>query len=175
MAEASQSYVVGDIVALSFHGTVEPIPSVQERIKEDGTINLPFIGSVKAAGKTPAEIQTEVLHLYVPRFTPRLTIIPGSDRRVYFVGGQVAHPGRYEAVGPLTVFKAIESAGGFTDYAARRHVMVTRADGRAFVVNCVKVAKNPSLDLLIYPGDKIQVPPTTPPGWRLKLESTSPK
>lgn len=58
MAEANGTYVVGDIIALSFPGMVGPtISAIQERIKEDGTITLPLIGSVKAAGKTPAELQ----------------------------------------------------------------------------------------------------------------------
>ena len=48
--------------------------------------------------------------------------------------------------------KAIASAGGFTDFANKKKVRLTRVDGRTQIVNCVKALENPSLDLEVYPG-----------------------
>ena len=56
------------------------------------------------------------------------------------------------------MLKAIASAGGFTDFANKKKVKLTRVDGRTQTVNCVKALDNPSLDLEVYPGDKIHVP-----------------
>lgn len=136
------------------------------RIKEDGTVTLPLIGAVEAAGKTPEELQRVIHDLYVPRYYKSLSF--SVPRRVYYVNGQVRAPGRQEYIGPTTVLKAIVSAGDFTEYAARRHIVLTRVDGKRFLVNYIKAAKEPSLDLPIYPGDKIEVPLTTPPSvWRI--------
>ena len=58
----------------------------------------------------------------------------------------------------MTVLKAVSAAGGFTDYAKRVAVEVTRTDGTKVVVNCKKAQKNPKLDIPISPGDRISVP-----------------
>ena len=99
----------------------------------------------------------------MPDFYKRLTVTVSTERRVYYVGGQVKGPGRQEYIGTITVTKAIQSAGDFTDFAAKTRVELTRADGRKVMVNCNKAAKDPSLDPPVYPGDKINVPLR---GWR---------
>jgi protein involved in polysaccharide export with SLBB domain len=98
-----------------------------------------------------------VYELYVPRFY-RPGVIPVPDRRVYFVGGQVRSPCRQMYLGATTVTKAIQSASDFTDFAAKRRVELTRADGQKLVIDCERAARNPALDLPVYPGDKIVVP-----------------
>ena len=121
---------------------------------------MPLIGDVNAAGRTYAELNETVYELYVPRFyRPGTFRIP--DKRIYFVGGEVKSPGRQMYLGATTVTKAIQSAGDFTDSAAKRRVVLTRADGAKFVVDCEKATRNSSLDLLVYPGDKVDVPQRT--------------
>ncbi len=151
-------FVIGDLVKVTFSGTIEPIQAHEERIKDDGTITLPHIGAIKADGKTPGELQKAITDAYVPDYYKRLTVTVSSDRRVYYVGGQVRSPGRQEYLGTTTVTKAIQSAGDFTDFADRRKVLLTRADGKKFTVNCIKAAKDPALDMAVFPGDKLEVP-----------------
>ena len=56
------------------------------------------------------------------------------------------------------VLKAVQTAGGFTEFAKRTRVQITRADWRKETpVNCDKAVKNPKLDLAIFPGDQIFV------------------
>jgi protein involved in polysaccharide export with SLBB domain len=152
----------GETVVVSFSGLsqdleLEMAPSTQI-IKDDGTINLPYVGSVKAAGKTPGELQNDIHDLYVPKYFVRLTISVTSEDRVYYVGGEVKQPGRQLYVGATTVTKAIQSAGDFTDFANRGKVWLIRADGMRIKVNCNKALEDPSQDLPVYPGDQIQVP-----------------
>ena len=154
----SDRFAVGDLVRVIFSGITDPIQPHEERIKEDGTITLPLIGAIKADGKTPGELQKAITSAYVPDYYKRLTVTVTSDRRVYYVGGQVRQPGRQEYIGTTTVTKAIQSASDFNDFADRRNVVLTRADGKKFTVNCLKAAKDPALDLPVFPGDKIEVP-----------------
>jgi polysaccharide export outer membrane protein len=151
-------FVAGDQVTVKFSGTVDQIPPHEERIKDDGTITLPLIGAVKAEGKTPGELQKEIHDRYVPDLYRRLTITVQGEQRFYYVGGQVKNPGRQFYVGATTVTKAIQSAGDFTDFAAKTRVELTRPGGRKDVIDCIKATKDPSLDLEVYPGDKINVP-----------------
>jgi protein involved in polysaccharide export with SLBB domain len=154
---ATYRFAVGDLITVRFADTNQISPQ-EERIKEDGTITLPLIGAVKAAGKTPEELQREIHELYGPRYY-QPSWVPGVRvQRIYYVGGQVNQPGRQVYLGPTTVTKAIESAGGFTEFTRGTRVELTRNDGKRFIVNCIKAAKDPSLDLPVYPGDKISVP-----------------
>ncbi|HEY1718530.1 MAG TPA: polysaccharide biosynthesis/export family protein [Verrucomicrobiae bacterium] len=157
---------VGETVVITFSGggnvgqdSQTPImPQHQEPIKEDGTITLDLIGSVKAAGKTPGELQNEIHDLYVPKYYVRLTVTVSSQDRVFYVGGEVVKPGVFQYLGETTVTKAIQSAGDFTDFANRGKVWLIRANGQRIKVNCTKALENPSLDPPVYPGDQIQVP-----------------
>ncbi|MFO1511619.1 MAG: polysaccharide biosynthesis/export family protein [Verrucomicrobiota bacterium] len=158
LTETGNRFAIGDQVTIKFSGTVDTIPQHEERIKDDGNITLTLIGAVKAAGKTPGELQKEIHDRYVPDYYKRLTVIVEGEQRVYYVGGQVRAPGRQVYLGATTVTKAIQSAGDFTDFAAKRRVELFRADGKKFFIDCKKAAKDPSLDLPVYPGDKIDVP-----------------
>lgn len=156
--QQADEFRIGDLVVVNLSGLPETIPPHEERIKEDGTITLPYIGAVKAAEKTPGELQNEIHDLYVPKIYLHLTVTVTSQERVYYVGGEVKLPGRQVYMGETTVIKAIQSAGDFTDFANRRKVTVTRADGKVIKVNCNKALENPALDLPVFPGDKIHVP-----------------
>ena len=59
----------------------------------------------------------------------------------------------------MTVLRAIDTGGGFTDFAAKKRVQLTRAGSKKVItVNCVRALTHPDLDLEVFPGDKIFVP-----------------
>jgi polysaccharide export outer membrane protein len=131
----------------------------EELIREDGTISPPLLGKpVQAAGKKVGELQDELLKLYVPDFFKTLTITVKYEERYFFVGGQVRNPRQYPYLSQMTVLKAIQAAGDFTDFAKRTDVRITRSNGKTEIVNCKKAQNNSKLDLPIYPGDRIWVP-----------------
>ncbi|MCU0771833.1 MAG: polysaccharide export protein [Verrucomicrobia bacterium] len=154
---ATDVFRVGDVVSVTFSGTSEAIPAHQERIKEDGTITLFLVKSVKAAGKTPGELQRELQDRY-DDYYKTLVVTVASFERFYYVGGEVKRPGAQPYLGETTVTKAIQAAGDFTDFAKKGNVQVIRADGTKLKVNFGKAIDDPSLDPPIYPGDKIHVP-----------------
>jgi len=151
-------FQVGDSVTVTFSGTSEQIPPHQESVKDDGTITLPYIGAVQALNKTPGELQKEIHDLYVPKYYRTLTVTVTSESQFFYVGGEVKLPNRYPYLSEITVLKAIQSAGDFTDFANRKKVRLTHANGQTEIVNCVKALDNPQLDRPVYPGDKIYVP-----------------
>jgi len=154
---AVERFRIGDTVTVTFSGVEPPPPPHEERIKEDGTITLPMIGSVIAAGKTAGELQKEIQERY-SRYYTRLTVTVKSLERFYYVGGEVRSPGRYPWLGELTVTQAIQSAGDFTDFARKTRVLLVRANGQTEVVNCRKAIENAELDPKVMPGDRIHVP-----------------
>ncbi len=150
----------GDLVVVRF----SELPSEQqmqpheERIKDDGTITLPYIGAVKALGKTPGELQKEIQVAYVPKYFKRLTVTVQPFEQFYYVSGQVKGGGKIIYTGDITVTKAIAGAGGFSDFADQKKVRLTRSDKTVLIINCKKIEQDPTQDVSVLPGDQIYVP-----------------
>ena len=148
---------VGYTVIVNVTGVPVDITPHQEAIKEDGTITLPDIGKVKAAGKTAGELQDAIRDLYVPSIYTRATVTVNVGDRVYYVRGEVKAPGRQVYTAETTVTRAITAAGDFTDFSDRKNVWLIRASGQRFKINCFKALEHPELDPPVYPGDQIEV------------------
>lgn len=151
---------VGDVVAVIYSG-LDPAnlpPPHEERVNEDGTITLHLINSVVVLGKTPGELQKEIHGRYVPKYFNHIVITVGGLDLFYFVGGEVRAPSKQQWTGEVTVTRAIQGCGDFTDFANRKKVQLIRADGSIIKVNCIEALKNPQLDPKVSPGDKIHVP-----------------
>jgi protein involved in polysaccharide export with SLBB domain len=148
----------GDILTISFSDLPTSSPAFQERVNDDGTITLQYSETFKAAGKTRQQLQQEIKERYVPKYYKYLTVTITPMLQFYFVGGEVRSPGRYEHVGKMTVRKALQSAGDFTDFANKKKVKLTRATGEKHTINAIKALNNPELDLEVLPGDTLHVP-----------------
>jgi polysaccharide export outer membrane protein len=151
----------GETVIIAFSDVSTVIPPMELNVTDDGAITLIYNQTFKAAGKTTAQLAREIRLRYVPAYFVNLTVTVShlNQTRFYYVGGEVKVPGRQIWLGPITVTRAIQSAGDFTDFANKRKVTLVRADGRRTQkVNCVKALEDPQLDPPVYPGDKISVP-----------------
>ena len=126
----------------------------------DGYLNLPYLGRIQVARMTASAIQVTIEHAYTSQgiFThPTITLNIAPSARFVNVGGQVKAPQRVAYTPDMTVLSAINAAGDFSDYADQGKVQLTR-DGRVSIVNCKKARKDPSQDVKVLPGDRIQVP-----------------
>jgi polysaccharide biosynthesis/export protein len=156
--ESRNTFNVGDLVTVIFAPTSgDVIPPHMERVHEDGTVVLPLIGSITALGKTTGELQKEIHDLYVPKLYISLGVTVASEARYFYVDGEVKIPGQKEFPGQMTLAKAISVAGGFTDFARKSKVRVTRGN-QTQAFNAEKAINDPAYDFAIYPGDKIYVP-----------------
>ncbi len=152
---------VGDALTVSFSDLPPNAglpPESRPRVGPDGTITLPFNITIHCLGKTAPEIQKEIRSAYVPRYFVNLTAAVKFEDRYYFVGGEVRVPQRLIYFGPgITVLRAIDSAGGFTDFSKRSKIEVRRANGQTESVNWEKARKDSKLDLPVFPNDQIIV------------------
>jgi len=152
---------IGDTVTVVFSGLPDELAAQEKPIKEDGTITLPDIGRVKAAGLTPGELEDFIHNLYVPKVYTHLTVtVKTTSDRVYYVRGEVNKPDRFLYAGQITVTKAITTAGDFNSYANRKKVWLTRANGQRFSLNCIRILAGKDPDPPVYPGDQIEVTKT---------------
>jgi polysaccharide export outer membrane protein len=151
---------VGDELTVSFFDITPAIQPITDQIKEDGTITLIYNEKFQAVGKTISQLQNDVHARYVPAYVKYMTVNIAVLNRLYTVSGEVKSGNSFSYPGRMTVLQAIANAGGFTDYANKKKVKVTRADHRQILVDCVKAQQDPELDIAIFPGDRIYVPPT---------------
>jgi polysaccharide export outer membrane protein len=159
-APQPEVFRAGDSLTIVWADLPVPTAPFEGKIKEDGTITLLLNQTFTAAGKTAGELEQEIRACYVPKYYKNMTVTVSSKEstRWYYVLGEVRVPNRQIYNSRITVLQAIASAGGFTDFANKKKVKLTRVDGRTQIVNCSKALENPTLDLEVYPGDTIHVP-----------------
>jgi polysaccharide export outer membrane protein len=141
----------GDAVRLITYG--EDGLTGEFRVSDAGTIALPLLGGVRAAGLTPAELETSVADklkagklLRDPSVVAEVTAY-----RPIFVLGEVNKPGQYPYQPGMTVVTAAAVAGGFTYRAIEDYASVLRtADGRAVEGKALR-------QTFLQPGDVVTV------------------
>lgn len=146
----------GDSLVVSVQGVPDPSNNAVQ-INDQGVISLPLIGSVTAAGITPADLSQRIRDTYVDkRIYTTVDISVAVTERYVYVGGEVQRPGRIIWTPDLTVTKAIQAAGGFTLYAREEAVNLVR-EQNAYQVNAALAQRSPAEDIPLMPGDSIQV------------------
>jgi polysaccharide biosynthesis/export protein len=160
---------VGDVVAINVWENKEF--NTEATIRPDGTITMPLIGDLKAAGETPSSLKGQIKTLladYV-KSTPgtELVTIAVKDWRSYkfTIHGEVGRPGVYTAAGFVTIADALAMAGGPTRFAKQGEVKIFRVDPatratREIPIDYGKITSGRRLDMNIWilPGDTISVP-----------------
>jgi polysaccharide export outer membrane protein len=133
-------------------------------VRPDGKISLPLINDIPAAGLTPMELRdmlTERFAAYIQN--PNVSVVVREIHSLKVsVLGNVRMPGRYELKGNSTVLDALALAQGFTDFAARRKIVILRRDGEAqqrlrFDYDAA-IKGDGNKNILVRSGDIIVVP-----------------
>jgi polysaccharide export outer membrane protein len=152
----------GDVLKISFPGSANL--NTTQPIRRDGMISMPLVGEVKAAGKTPAELEKDLIDLYSTQLVSKEVVVEvQSSSCPVYVTGSVLRPGRIMSDHPITALEAIMEAGGF-DYAKAnlKGVEVVRQEGdhpRKFTLNLKQVMEGKTGEpFYLKPADIIYVP-----------------
>lgn len=128
-------------------------------VDENGMVKFRFIGSVRAAGRTLAELEREIELEYTERqkIYREVFVRVNVPYTFYFIGGEVRQPGRYPISGRVTLSQAIVAAGNFTEWARRDgRLILVRNDERNVIV-FRDILQDPALDIELRTGDVITV------------------
>jgi protein involved in polysaccharide export with SLBB domain len=94
-----------------------------------------------------------------PNFAPVPFVEPQLEyytpERSYSIGGEVKAPNRYAWFPGMTLMKAIQSAGDFTEQANRKRIEIQRRDGTVEIIH--GILKPEANDPQVFPGDIITV------------------
>lgn len=148
-------------------------PPVTLQITDSGDLEVPYIGRVRAEGKTPRALAFELKGLLEADYYHFATVIIGLDVAGQRSPGLVYVTGMVGSPGPLTippgekftVSKAILRAGGFANFANQRKVKLTRQVGnegqtQTQVIDVKQIIEKgrQDLDVEVLPNDLILVP-----------------
>jgi polysaccharide export outer membrane protein len=156
-------YVIGvdDVLSIVYWRDKDMTTDVV--VRPDGMISLPLLNDIMAAGLTPTALRDRLMaesKLFVK--DPNVTVVVRQiNSRKVFITGEVAKPGPYQVTSPITVIDLIAMAGGLTQYAHRKKIIILVNDRgkrttRKFNYN--DIGKNPSQNIELKPGDTVVVP-----------------
>lgn len=144
----------GDTIRIYVYG--EPDLTFEKLlIGQNGRISYPFLGELKVIGKSAAQLQQNLIDGLRPDYLidPRISVSI-VKYRPFFVNGEVKRPGGVDFQPGLTLRKAISLAGGFTERANKKQVLLI-ADTDASLTE-----QKVSLDYRVQPGDIFTVQDT---------------
>lgn len=147
---------------------LQEMASLERRVSEKGTVNLPFLGEVPASGLTDAElaarIKTELEKQVLQRASVSVQVREFRARPISVIGA-VNTPGNLEFAGRWTLLEAITAAGGLTEAHGKtvyilRHADNGLSDQVAIDLDDLFVRADPRVNIPIFPNDLINVPAT---------------
>ena len=160
------AYKIGGGDILEIMTWKEPEFSREEvLVRTDGKISFPLLGDIHVSGRTPLQVKKDIetgLKDYVDN--PIVTIhvkIPGSQK--IYILGEVVNPGEYPLVKDLTVLQAFALAGGFTEWASKKEIILLRNEGgkeKIYRINYKDIVqgKDYSQNIHLKANDTIIVP-----------------
>ena len=134
-------------------------------VRSDGKISFPLVNDFPAAGLSPMELKfnlEKALKAYVEHPVVTVTVTnPGSQK--FYILGEVMRTGEYPLIKQLTVLQAFALAGGFTEWASKKEIILLRHEGGAdkiYRINYKEITKGEdfSQNLKLKADDTIIVP-----------------
>ncbi|KQM67799.1 hypothetical protein ASE75_02540 [Sphingomonas sp. Leaf17] len=130
-------------------------------VRDDGTIRLPFIGNLRVAGRTTAEIEAMIVAKLrgMSQAPQALVTISGNMTNTILVSGAVTRPGRQQlSLVRERLLDAIAAAGGTGERDGPQSTVVrfTR-DGQSAEAYLGTIAPGSAADLTLLPGDRIDL------------------
>lgn len=131
----------------------------EQTVAQDGTIQVPYAGHVRVAGKRPADVEKEIVEaLQGKAIEPQAVVtISKNVSNTVTVTGEVTNGLRVPlSVNGDRILSVIAEAGGLRSPARDCFVRLTR-DGRTLSVPFNKILANPQENIFVRPGDVITV------------------
>jgi polysaccharide export outer membrane protein len=158
---------VGDLIAINVWENNNL--NTEATIRPDGTITMPLVGDLKAAGETPSSLKGRIksrLGDFVKLQGTEITVAVKSWRSYRFtIQGEVTRAGVFTSDQFLTVSDALALAGGLSRFAKRSELTLLRRDPKTSQLRRIPLdfealasGQRPDMNIYVLPGDTIWVP-----------------
>jgi len=137
-------------------------------VSDAGTINMPHLGLVRAAGVRSEALALDLQNRYKAAgiyTNPTIQVISTAEdgtinQQQVFIGGQVRRSGPVPFSNDLTLWQAVQAAGGPTEFGSMKRVKLIRGGAqKTYDLTVPEFMKVP-----LRPNDAIDVPQKTPWG-----------
>jgi polysaccharide export outer membrane protein len=171
-AAAQTDYLIGsqDVLTITVFGEADL--SSKYTVEQDGTINFPLIGRVKAGGLTLRDLEQTLKKQLADGYlkNPQVTAAVETYRsQRILVLGEVRSPAEYQLTGDMTLLAALARAGGPLPSGGREAVIVRAqrhgpgatgaGDAEIIKVDLTALqAGNLNLNIALIDGDTVTIP-----------------
>jgi polysaccharide export outer membrane protein len=156
----SPAYKIGpqDVLDISVFKAPELARSVQ--VAETGTINLPLVGEVVAAGRTPQEVERDLAKRLGTKYlqSPQVTVyVKEYNSQRVTVEGAVKKPGVYPLRAGTTLMQSLAVAGGLDETSESNVVVFRQVDGKRYAArfDIEQIRAGKAEDPVIVQGDMV--------------------
>jgi len=164
-AKAADPYQIGSDDELEIIVWTQPQLSGKVTVASDGTIAMPLIGRVPAAGLTPDQLKADLEKRYARYVHGANATVRVSDpaSHVFYVLGEVNKPGVFKLHSGEVLSQALAEAGGLGEFADAGKIRILRHKENETVVLTINYymvgsGGDVSADVPVEPGDTVQVP-----------------
>ena len=163
---SSQDYEIGAGDILEITTWKEPDFTREEiLVRLDGKITFPLLNDVQAAGLATLDLKRVIesgLKDYVSNPVVTVNVRQPLSKRFYVLG-EVRRTGEYPLVKHLTVLQAFALAGGFTEWASKKEIILLRQENgkeKIYRINYKEITKGEDLsqNIKLKTDDTIIVP-----------------
>lgn len=129
--ESSGDYTLGPKDLLEIRVLELPELNVERRVSDSGSIGLPLLGEMAVSGLTAADLRIRLEQLLTAKYVNRANVsvvVKEFTNKPVSVLGAVLRPGSLAISGRWTLMTAITAAGGLTERAGRRILVLRRSD-----------------------------------------------
>ncbi len=138
--------------------------SADVTVRPDGFVTLPLIGDVKAAGRTPSQLQKDIskrLSTYMREEELAVSVGVSAVNSYHFtVMGKVEHAGYYTSRTYVTAVEAVAIAGGPTRFAGDEITIIRGNPPRKIPIDLRRATSSDHANenIVVLRGDVIVVP-----------------
>jgi len=134
------------------------------QVSSDGSVDLPYIHRVQAAGLEPQSlakvIRERLIEQQILKDPSVIVAIKEYRSKKITVLGQVQKPGSFSFTSGMTLLQAVSLSGGFTSIAKTDHVNLTRktkSGTKTVILSVDSITEGRSPDIPLQAGDGIYV------------------
>ncbi|MEJ6404889.1 polysaccharide biosynthesis/export family protein [Yoonia sp. 2307UL14-13] len=173
-ADAQGNYRIRGGDVLQMEVLEDPSLNRDLLVLPDGNVTVPFVGAIRARGRTLSQVQANIRSRLGPSFAEPPNVFVGLSSLAeieerepvtidVYVVGEVETPGKREIEPGTTVLQFLAEMGGFTDFAATKRIQLrTSRTGREQVYslnyNDVELGGGVGTSTVLADGDVIVVP-----------------
>lgn len=160
-----REYQIGPGDVLHLNVWKDEALSRQVIVLPDGTIALPLVGKLLAAGKTVTDIEKEItgkIKKYLPDPVLDVSVVQVNSMMIYVIG-KVRNPGHFPLKSNVNVLQALAMAGGLDKHADEGGIKIHREQNKKTILfdfdyDDVVDGKKLRQNIKLMKGDVVVVP-----------------